>query len=59
MGNLLKIKKKKFYLMKKSNGKLNYNIAIFISGRGSNLKSIIKKSLKKKNSLQSTNSYFK
>jgi Folate-dependent phosphoribosylglycinamide formyltransferase PurN len=46
--NLLKIKKKKYYLMKKSNGKLNYNIAIFISGRGSNLKSIIKSSLKKK-----------
>jgi len=34
--------------MKKSNGKLNYNIAVFISGRGSNLKSIIKQSLKKK-----------
>ena len=34
--------------MKKSNGKLNYNIAIFISGRGSNLKSIVKQSLKKK-----------
>jgi len=34
--------------MKKSNGKLNYNIAVFISGRGSNLKSIIKTSLKKK-----------
>ena len=34
--------------MKKSNGKLRYNIAVFISGRGSNLKSIIKYSLKKK-----------
>ena len=45
--------------MKKSNGKLNYNIAVFISGRGSNLKSIIKTSLKKKNSVQSKNSNFK
>ncbi len=34
--------------MKKSNGKLKYNIAVFISGRGSNLKSIVKYSLKKK-----------
>jgi len=34
--------------MKKLNGKLNYNIAVFISGRGSNLESIIKQSLKKK-----------
>ena len=34
--------------MKKLNGKLKYNIAVFISGRGSNLKSIIKYSLKKK-----------
>ena len=33
--------------MKKLNGKLNYNIAVLISGRGSNLKSIIKQSLKK------------
>ncbi len=31
--------------MKKLNGKLKYNIAIFISGRGSNLKSIIKYSI--------------
>ena len=36
--------------MKKLNGKLKYNIAVFISGRGSNLKSIIKYSLKKKTS---------
>ena len=28
--------------MKKSDGKIKYNIAVFISGRGSNLKSIIK-----------------
>ena len=34
--------------MKKSNGKLKYNIAVFISGRGSNLKSIIKYSKQKK-----------
>ena len=33
--------------MKKLNGKLKHNIAVFISGRGSNLKSIIKYSLKK------------
>ena len=33
--------------MKKLNGKLKNNIAVFISGRGSNLKSIIKYSLKK------------
>ena len=33
--------------MKKLNGKIKYNIAVFISGRGSNLKSIIKYSLKK------------
>ncbi len=32
--------------MKKLNGKLKHNIAVFISGRGSNLKSIIKYSLK-------------
>ena len=32
--------------MKKSNGKLKHNIAVFISGRGSNLKSIIEYSLK-------------
>ena len=36
--------------MKKLNGKLKYNIAVFISGRGSNLKSIIKYSLKKETS---------
>ncbi len=34
--------------MKKSNGKLKHNIAVFISGRGSNLKSIIKYTSKKK-----------
>ena len=34
--------------MKKSNGKIKYNIAVFISGRGSNLKSIIRYSLKNK-----------
>ena len=34
--------------MKKLNGKLKYNIAVFISGRGSNLKSIIKYSKQKK-----------
>ena len=34
--------------MKKLNGKIKYNIAVFISGRGSNLKSIIKYSSKKK-----------
>tara|TARA_B100001057_G_scaffold113435_1_gene111751 strand:- start:747 stop:1328 length:582 start_codon:yes stop_codon:yes gene_type:complete len=33
--------------MKKSDGKLKYNIAVFISGRGSNLKSIIAYSKKK------------
>tara|TARA_B100001057_G_scaffold2892_1_gene2641 strand:+ start:8492 stop:9109 length:618 start_codon:yes stop_codon:yes gene_type:complete len=47
---LLKIKKKRFSLMKKSNGKLKYNIAVFISGRGSNLESIINYSLKKETS---------
>ena len=36
--------------MKKLNGKLKYNIAVFISGRGSNLKSIINYSLKKQTS---------
>ena len=36
--------------MKKLNGKLKYNIAVFISGKGSNLKSIIRYSLKKKTS---------
>ena len=36
--------------MKKLNGKIKHNIAVFISGRGSNLKSIIKYSLKKKTS---------
>ena len=51
MVNVLKTKKKEFYLMKKLNGKeIKYKIAVFISGRGSNLKSIIKSS-KKKNSL--------
>ena len=34
--------------MKKLNGKLKYNIAVFISGKGSNLKSIIRHSVKKK-----------
>ncbi len=34
--------------MKKSDGKLKYNIAVFISGRGSNLNSIIEYSKKKK-----------
>ena len=34
--------------MKKLNGKIKHNIAVFISGRGSNLKSIINYSLKKK-----------
>ena len=34
--------------MKKLNGKLKNNIAVFISGRGSNLKSIIRHSFKKK-----------
>ena len=34
--------------MKRLNGKLKYNIAVFISGRGSNLKSIIKYSKQKK-----------
>ena len=33
--------------MKKLNGKFKKNIAVFISGRGSNLKSIIDYSLKK------------
>ena len=33
--------------MKKLNGKLKFNIAVLISGKGSNLKSIIKYSLKK------------
>ena len=50
MVNLLKTKKRRLYLMKKLNGKLKYNIAVFISGRGSNLKSIIKYSLKKETS---------
>ena len=51
MVSVLKIKKKEFYLMKKLSGKeIKYKIAVFISGRGSNLKSIIKSS-KKKNSL--------
>ena len=36
--------------MKKLNGKLKYNIAVFISGRGSNLRSIINHSFKKKTS---------
>ena len=34
--------------MKKLNGKIKYNIAVFVSGRGSNLNSIIKHSSKKK-----------
>ncbi len=34
--------------MKKLNGKIKHNIAVFISGRGSNLKSIINYSSKKK-----------
>ena len=34
--------------MKKLNGKIKHNIAVFISGRGSNLKSIINYSLKRK-----------
>ena len=34
--------------MKKSNGKIKYNIAVFISGRGSNLKSIVRYSFKNK-----------
>ncbi len=34
--------------MKKSNGKIKYNIAVFISGRGTNLKSIVRYSLKNK-----------
>ena len=33
--------------MKKLNGKLKHNIAVFLSGRGSNLKSIVKYSLRK------------
>ena len=49
IGQFIKNKKIKFYLMKKLNGKIKNNIAVFISGRGSNLKSIIKYSLKKKN----------
>ena len=36
--------------MKKLDGNLKHNIAVLISGRGSNLKSIIKQSLKKKTS---------
>ena len=36
--------------MKKSDGKLKYNIAVFISGRGSNLRSIINHSFEKKTS---------
>ena len=39
--------------MKKLDGKLKHRIAVFISGRGSNLKSIIKSSSKKKYLLQS------
>ena len=51
MVSVLNIKKKEFYLMKKLSGKeIKHKIAVFISGRGSNLKSIIKSS-KKKNSL--------
>ncbi len=34
--------------MRKLGGKLNYNIAVLISGRGSNLKSIFRNSLEKK-----------
>ena len=34
--------------MKKLNGNLKKNIAVFISGRGSNLKSIVRYSSKKK-----------
>ena len=45
--------------MKKLNGKLKYNIAVFISGRGSNLKSIIKYSLKKNSSYKVKVSNFK
>ena len=37
--------------MKKLNGNLKKNIAVFISGRGSNLKSIVRYSSKKKNYL--------
>ena len=39
--------------MKKLGGKLRHKIAVFISGRGSNLKSFIKSSSKKKYLLQS------
>ena len=38
--------------MKKLNGDLKYNIAVFISGRGSNLNSIINYSFKKKLSIK-------
>ena len=48
MVNLQEIKEKKFCFMKKLDGNLKHNIAVLISGRGSNLKSIIKQSLKKK-----------
>ena len=34
--------------MKKLNGKIKHNIAVFISGRGSNLKSIINYSSKRR-----------
>ena len=50
MVNLQEIKEKKFCFMKKLDGNLKHNIAVLISGRGSNLKSIIKQSLKKKTS---------
>ena len=39
--------------------KIKYNIAVFISGRGSNLKSIIKYSSKKKTLYKVKVSYFK
>ena len=46
--------------MKKLNGKeIKNNIAVFISGRGSNLKSIIKYSTKKKSSYKVKVSNFK
>ena len=51
IGQFIKIKKIKFYLMKKLDGKeIKNKIAVFISGRGSNLRSIIKYSTKKKSS---------
>ena len=59
MVNLQRIKEKKFYFMKKLDGNLKHNIAVLISGRGSNLKSIIKQSLKKKNFIQSKSNHFK